>query len=115
MKFARAGAIAAFVAGVSVVAAGQQPLPPVPADAVTASVDDISNDASKWYGKTVRVADIPAFVSAGADAVHLSARRASGDTAPSGPGGGVSGFDRTDPEIVAAARAALDGIAFPHA
>jgi hypothetical protein len=57
MKFARAGAILAFVAGVSVVTAGQQPLPPVPADAVTASVDDISNNASKWYGKTVRVSE----------------------------------------------------------
>jgi hypothetical protein len=34
-----------------------QPLPPVPADAVTASVDAISNDASKFYGKTVRVVE----------------------------------------------------------
>ena len=34
-----------------------QPLPPVPADAMTASVDAISNDASKFYGKTVRVVE----------------------------------------------------------
>ena len=34
-----------------------QALPPVPADAVNASVDDISNDASKFYGKTVRVVE----------------------------------------------------------
>jgi hypothetical protein len=34
-----------------------QPLPPVPADAMTASVDDISNDAKKFYGKTVRVVE----------------------------------------------------------
>jgi hypothetical protein len=49
----------AFVAGVSVVAIGQQPqaLPPVPADAVTASVDDISNNPDKWYGKAVRVSE----------------------------------------------------------
>ncbi|MFE6995006.1 copper homeostasis protein CutC [Microbacterium sp. NPDC057659] len=59
-------------------------------------------------GGGVRVEDVPAFVSSGADAVHLSARRSSGDTAPSGPGGGASGFDVTDGAIVAAARAALD-------
>lgn len=59
-------------------------------------------------GGGVRVEDIPAFVSAGADAVHLSARRASGDGAPSGPGGGTAGFDVTDGEIVTAARAAVD-------
>ncbi|MDR2998841.1 MAG: copper homeostasis protein CutC [Microbacterium sp.] len=62
-------------------------------------------------GGGVRVGDISALVSAGADAVHLSARRASGDTAPSGPGGGASGFDVTDAAIVVAARAALDGVA----
>ncbi|MFE6733872.1 copper homeostasis protein CutC [Microbacterium sp. NPDC057650] len=59
-------------------------------------------------GGGVRVEDIPALVAAGADAVHLSARRPSGDTSPSGPGGGASGFDVTDAAIVAAARAALD-------
>jgi len=74
MNLARAGAIAAFVAGVSVAISGQTPtpqtptpkpqmpatrdaLPPVPADAMTASVDAISNDASKYYGKTVRVVE----------------------------------------------------------
>ncbi|UJP11241.1 copper homeostasis protein CutC [Microbacterium sp. KUDC0406] len=59
-------------------------------------------------GGGVRVDDIPALVGAGVDAVHLSARRPSGDRAPSGPGGGDSGFDVTDETIVAAARAALD-------
>ncbi len=34
-----------------------QSLPPVPADPMTASVDDISNDAKKFYGKTVRVVE----------------------------------------------------------
>ena len=34
-----------------------QTLPPVPADPMTASVDDISNDAKKYYGKTVRVVE----------------------------------------------------------
>lgn len=59
-------------------------------------------------GGGVRVQDVPQFVAAGADAVHLSARRPSGDTAASGPGGGAAGFDVTDPQIVAAARTALD-------
>ncbi|MFC4139149.1 MULTISPECIES: copper homeostasis protein CutC [unclassified Microbacterium] len=61
-------------------------------------------------GGGVRAVDIPAFVAVGADAVHLSARRPSGDTSPSGPGGGASGFDVTDATIVAAARTALDGV-----
>ena len=66
-------AIAMFVAVTVIGTAGQTPtpqtpqaprtppaaqtLPPVPADAVTASVDDISNDAKKFYGKTVRVVE----------------------------------------------------------
>ncbi|MGF2948249.1 copper homeostasis protein CutC [Microbacterium alcoholitolerans] len=58
-------------------------------------------------GGGVRVEDIQALASAGVDAVHLSARRRSRDTSPSGPGGGAAGFDVTDSEIVAAARAAL--------
>ncbi|REJ04849.1 copper homeostasis protein CutC [Microbacterium bovistercoris] len=61
-------------------------------------------------GGGVRAVDIPALVSAGAVAVHLSARRPSGDAAPSGPGGGAAGFDATDATIVAAARAAIDRV-----
>lgn len=34
-----------------------QTLPPVPGDPMAASVDDISNDAKKYYGKTVRVVE----------------------------------------------------------
>jgi hypothetical protein len=49
-------------AGLSVVAAGQTPtpkpaLPPVPAEPMAASVDGISNDAARYYGKTVRVVE----------------------------------------------------------
>ena len=72
MKFATTGAMVVFVAGLSVAISGQTPapapreqapstprptqaLPPVPADAMTASVDDISNNPSKYYGKSVRV------------------------------------------------------------
>jgi copper homeostasis protein len=59
-------------------------------------------------GGGVRVQDIARLVASGVDAVHLSARRSSGDTAPSGPGGGSEGYDVTDPSIVSDARAALD-------
>ena len=58
-------------------------------------------------GGGVRVEDIPALVACGVDAIHLSARTPSGDTAPSGPGGGDPGFDVTDGAIVRRAAAAL--------
>lgn len=60
-------------------------------------------------GGGVAVADIPALVAAGVDAVHLSARSLSTDDAPSGPGGGAAGYDVTDGDVVAAAAAALRG------
>jgi hypothetical protein len=37
--------------------ADQDRLPPVPGDPMKASVDDISNDPKKYYGKTVRVVE----------------------------------------------------------
>ncbi|WP_144795350.1 copper homeostasis protein CutC [Microbacterium paludicola] len=58
-------------------------------------------------GGGVRVQDIPAIAAVGVHAVHLSARTASDDAAPSGPGGGAVGYDITDPHTVAAAAAAL--------
>jgi copper homeostasis protein len=60
-------------------------------------------------GGGVRVEDIPALTACGVDAIHLSARRPSGDAAPSGPGGGSSGFDVTDGDIVRCADAAVRG------
>lgn len=54
------GAIVVFVAGLSAVVVGQQKtpaLPPIPADAAAASVDDISNHPDKFYGKSVRVVE----------------------------------------------------------
>ncbi len=54
------GAIVVFVAGLSAVVVGQQkksPLPPIPAEAAAASVDDISNHPDKYYGKSVRVVE----------------------------------------------------------
>lgn len=58
-------------------------------------------------GGGVRVDDVPALVGAGVHAVHLSAKRTV--VADGGPGGGgSSGYDVTDPEVVAATRAALD-------
>jgi hypothetical protein len=41
----------------AMVLADQERLPPVPADAMSASVDDISNNPQKYYGKTVRVVE----------------------------------------------------------
>ena len=60
-------------------------------------------------GGGVRVEDIGALVACGVDAIHLSARTPSGDTAPSGPGGGDPGFDVTDGGIVRRADAAVRG------
>lgn len=56
-------------------------------------------------GGGVRVDDIPDLLAAGADAVHLSARLTV-EGAPSGPGGGASAYDITDPVTVRAAVAA---------
>lgn len=77
-------------------------------ETITALVRRSAGRVQIMPGGGVRVDDVAAFVAAGVDAVHLSARRGSGDTAPSGPGGGSAGFDVTDPAIVTAARAALD-------
>lgn len=56
-------------------------------------------------GGGVRIEDIPAL--AALDGVHLSARTHT-TWGASGPGGGESAFDVTSPELVLAARAALD-------
>lgn len=77
-------------------------------DAISAMVRSSAGRVQIMPGGGVRVQDIPQLVASGVDAVHLSARRSSGDTAPSGPGGGSTGYDVTDPSIVSAARAALD-------
>ena len=58
-------------------------------------------------GGGVRVHDIPALCAMGVDAVHLSAKRPSGDASASGPGGGDPGYDVTDGTVVARAAAAL--------
>ncbi|MFI2102714.1 copper homeostasis protein CutC [Isoptericola sp. NPDC019693] len=58
-------------------------------------------------GGGVRVDDVPALAATGVHAVHLSARRTV--AADGGPGGGgAHGYDVTDPDLVAATRAALD-------
>ena len=56
MKAMTAAVVMSLAMGAFVVA-GQAPLPPVPSDPMTASVDDISNNPSKFYGKTVRVVE----------------------------------------------------------
>lgn len=77
-------------------------------DAISAMVRRSAGRMQIMPGGGVRVQDIPSLIASGVDAVHLSARRPSGDTAPSGPGGGTTGYDLTDPRLVAAARAAVD-------
>ncbi|KQZ08655.1 copper homeostasis protein CutC [Agromyces sp. Root1464] len=57
-------------------------------------------------GGGVRIGDIADLAAAGVDAVHLSARGTASRGGPSGPGGGVDGFDVTDSGLVAAAVAA---------
>jgi len=58
-------------------------------------------------GGGVRPRDVGPLRDLGVDAVHLSARTRSGVVSPSGPGGGASGFDVTDPAVVRAAVHAL--------
>lgn len=77
-------------------------------DTITALVRQSAGRMQIMPGGGVRADDIAAFVAAGADAVHLSARGRSTDASPSGPGGGTAGYDVTDPAIASAARAALD-------
>lgn len=60
-------------------------------------------------GGGVRSVDIAALLAAGVDSVHLSARTRIGGGGPSGPGGGVEGYDATSPELVAAAVEAARG------
>lgn len=60
-------------------------------------------------GGGVRIDDIAGLAAAGLDAVHLSARAVATRGGPSGPGGGVDGFDVTDADLVRAAVAAAAG------
>lgn len=66
-------------------------------------------------GAGVSPADVPALVGTGVAAVHLSAKGAAERAASGGVPMGAAAADdvhfRTDPAVVAAARAALDGIA----
>ena len=57
-------------------------------------------------GGGLSVGDIVAVRATGIHAVHLSARTTASDDAPSGPGGGVAGYDITDADTVLAAVAA---------
>ncbi|MPV36843.1 copper homeostasis protein CutC [Georgenia subflava] len=59
-------------------------------------------------GGGVHPEHLAALAEAGVDAIHLSARAAATDAGPAGPGGGPDSYDRTDPDLVAAARAAID-------
>lgn len=76
-------------------------------DRLAATVAAAAGRTQIMAGGGVRPADVPAIVATGVDAVHLSASAHRED--PGGPGGGSGGRTVTDPALVAAARAALDG------
>ncbi len=76
------------------------------AEALAALVARAAGRIQVMAGGGVAVADIAGLAGAGVDAVHLSARTTVSG-APSGPGGGESSYDVTDPEVAAAAVAAV--------
>lgn len=77
-------------------------------DVLAALAAEAGPDLTVQAGGGVRVQDIAPIAARGITAVHLSARATSAEHAPSGPGGGDSGFDVTDPAIVQAAVAAVE-------
>lgn len=74
-------------------------------DTLRALAQRVDGRLQVMAGGGVRVQDIPALTAAGVDAVHLSARRTVLG-APSGPGGGDTRYDITDPVAVREAVAA---------
>lgn len=64
-------------------------------------------DIEIMAGGGICTEDIAAILGVGVQAVHLSARAQTGLGAPSGPGGGTSGHDVTDVDLVRAAVAAV--------
>ena len=79
-------------------------------ETLTAMVAATRGELEVMAGGGVRVDDIAALAAVGVDAVHLSARGRTTSGGPSGPGGGVDGFEETDPSIVAAAVAAARSV-----
>lgn len=69
-------------------------------DALEALVERAEGRIEVMAGGGVLPADIPALTAAGVDAVHLSARARVGQDFASGPGGGSSGHDVTDGDVV---------------
>ncbi len=76
------------------------------ADALAALVARAAGRIQVMAGGGVSVADIAPLAATGVDAVHLSARTTVSGP-PSGPGGGESTYDATDPRIAVAAVAAV--------
>lgn len=78
---------------------------------------EVSGDVQVMAGGGVQLGDVPALVAAGVDAVHLSAKRAraarasssrSATTVSLGTEASTDSWFETDPELVRAARHALD-------
>jgi copper homeostasis protein len=79
-------------------------------DSLRAMATEADGRLEVMAGGGVRIEDIPRLARAGVDAVHLSARGRTARGGPSGPGGGVDGFDSTDEELVRAAVAAAQAV-----
>jgi copper homeostasis protein len=75
-------------------------------DTLVRMVAETGGSLEVMAGGGVGVDDIAGLAEAGVDAVHLSARRSATRGGPSGPGGGDTGFEATDGELVRAAIAA---------
>lgn len=75
-------------------------------DSLRAMVTEADGRLEIMAGGGVRIDDIPTLAQAGVDAVHLSARGHTPRGGPSGPGGGVDGFEETDAAVAAAVIAA---------
>lgn len=78
---------------------------------------EVAGDVQVMAGGGVQLGDVPTLVAAGVDAVHLSAKRAqavrasssrSGTTVSLGTEASTDSWFETDPELVRAARHALD-------
>jgi copper homeostasis protein len=87
------------------------------ATGVLPRVIEVAGDVQVMAGGGVQLGDVPALVAAGVDAVHLSAKRAqavrasssrSGTTVSLGTEATTDSWFGTDPELVRAARHALD-------
>lgn len=93
-----------------VLTSGGAPTAPRGAETLARMVAAAEGRLEIMAGGGVTPPDVPLLAGTGVSAVHLSARRRADDAGPAGPGGGEAGYDVTDPDVVAAAVAAVRGV-----